>query len=820
MAVIGGVVGSGYGQSDDLLDGMVTPGLRFFPRELREVMVYEDPWVGRTPAPTRRRVEFDERDQRRRAADVFSLEQAELLKRRIGDAVDVHVRTDRDLDADVFDFKGYLAHFSTRSEELSYQARIRFKVEIPDHDAGIMFYYRHRERFDRAESERTKWAGAQNMPEGADTAFIYEHELRSSPEDEVMDEVGAVLRWHFTPGSRLLVGGTYRKQEDHLLEQRLEFDTRAGTAELPGEAPRRGYPYDPATDVVAGGIVREATMQTNRGRVERQLKDEVEDKERWGGFIDFRHEYGENSWFDFQGDYSKRTNREPDRRDTEFSNRPDAMWSYSIVGGRPIFEQVPIPDVGYTNRKVELENNLKQREYLYGQALVHHQVVPGHIVEGGLFGLRHGDKRDINYERYEQVAGFPGDHFTSVGSGGAVDGVLGRPSWPEMDAGLARGFFDANRGFYRLMEAETFFKNFGEDYDMTREIGGGHLLYRHDRGDRWRVHVGARLERARTFGTAYDAQWTGNEPAGRPVRVQSAVRATSSSKTETDVLPTLLVEYAPERGVHYSANLRQTLQRPELREAAPSRYFHEDGGVEPRASLGNPDLDSSRNTQLVVVRNHAFAPGSMLRVRAEAWHLEQPLTSAGWFAPHALDNAEITAARPLRNYRFEQTLNGDSGELLRFGLHYAHTFHALPHPFDQLGVFSFFDYTHSSQEATVNGQKRKTPVTYQPEQRGGGGFFYRSNRWQGSLFADFHSKYLVSVGERANGLSGTGDLWVDDRVTLNANLTYRVTEDLEIYTEINNLTDTEFRMYEGTDQRQTLREKVGRQVRLGVHWTF
>jgi TonB-dependent receptor len=807
-------------QTHDLFEGMVTPSLRVVPRELRELLIYEEPWLARTPSPVFWRAEYDERDQRRRAADVLAIQQAELSKRRIGGIVDVPLRSDDEMAAEHFDLKSYFSHFSTRDDEMSWQSRLRFRIDIPDQDAGIMFYYRHRERKDRAESEHTKWAGAQNMPDGPDTAFINEHELRSSPENEIMDEVGAVLRWNFNPGTRLLLGGTYRQQEDHLIEQRLEFDTRAGTAELPGQPPRRGYPYNPATDTVSHGIVTDATLTPGVGRIERQLKDEIENKERWAAFIDFTHEYADNSWLKVQGDYAKRTNREPDRRDTEFSNRPDADWSYSLEGNRPIFELTPIPDSAYSNRKVELENNLKERDYAYLQALAHHQVAPGHIVEAGTFAMRHRDLRDINYQRYEPVSALPGNTFDAVGSGGLTDSVLGQSGWSATDPGLARDFFDNNRDFFRLMEAESFFKNLGEDYNMEREITGGHVLYRHDIDSRWRFHAGARFESAHTSGTAYDAQWTGVEPAGRPVRVHAAVRETSMSRRENDILPTVLAEYQPQRGMHFSASLSQTLQRPELRESAPFSYYHEDDGVGPRASLGNPDLESSRNTRLILTGNHAFAPGSFLRLRLEAWHLEQPITSTGWFASHTLDNPAITAPRNPRNYRFEQSINADSGELFRFGLHHVQVFHFLPHPFDQMGAFSFLDFTHSSQKTEVNGNARSTPVTYQPDVRGGAGLFFRNSKWQASLFADVHSKYLISVGEKSEGLSGTGDHWVDDRITLNANFSYQIQPGLEVYSEISNLTDSYIRMYEGTDARQVLREKTGREIRVGLHWEF
>ncbi len=795
----------------------MTPGLGFLPREIREQMIYEEPWLGRTFAPAEWRTDFSERDVRRRAADAYAIDQAELRRRRIGGLADVRLQTDEDLDGRWFDLKTYAEWFDQRGGDPSWQSRLRFKVELPEIDAGIMFFYRHRERNDSAQSERSKWAGAVNMPEGRDTGFIYEHEQRSSLEDEIMDEVGAVFRWEPSAATRLLIGGVYRQQEDHLIEQRLEFDTRAGTADLPGAPPRRGYPYQSATDVVEDGIVTGGTLIPGFGRLERQLKDEVEDKERISGFLDFHHEYAPDSWIGVKGEYARRTNREPDRFDIEFAERTDAMWSYYMDGDRPVFTPGPLAPNSLGLRKAEFENNLKRREHAELEALVHHALMPGHSIEAGIFGQRTSDFRDIGYQRGEPPVSPMADGFDQV-AGGDIGDVLGLPLGIGIDPDKARAYYESLAGALRLMNAETLLKNFGEDYDMTRDITGGNLLYRWDKTN-WRLHAGVRYESARTYGTAYDAQWTGVEPPLRPPTVQAAVRRTESSKTENDLLPAVLLEYQPKTSWHFSANLRQTLQRPSLRESAPSVYLHADDGVAPLVRLGNADLDSSRQTQLILTANHALAPGSMLRVRAEAWKLDQPLTSASWFQSYQPDNPELST-RPTSNYRFERTLNADDGELLRLGLHYAQTFHFLPHPFDQLGAFASYDYTHSSQDLEVNGNRRDTPLSHQPRHRGVAGFFYRSHRWKGFVSADLHSDYLVSVGGSREGLSGAGDLWVDQRITLNAGLSWMLRPDLELFTEFNNITNTEFRMYEGTPRRQTLREETGPSMRVGAHWTF
>lgn len=810
-----------YGQTYDWVDGVLTPGLNFLPRQVRELMVYEEPWLGRAPGPITWRAEFDDRRFERRAADIFAIRQEQLSRYRVAGLGDVFLRTNDDLNADFFDIKSFYEHHAIRGEEQSYQFRLRGRIDLPDpNEGGLMFYYRHRERNDLFESEQTKWAGAQNMPDGPGTAFIHQHELRYSPEDEIMDEFGFMFRWLPSPNTRLMFGGTYREQTDHLREQRLEYDTRSGTAELPGQPRSRGYHYNPATDVVVDGIVREGQLSAvDLGRIERQLKDEVEQKRRMTGYMELRHEVSEDLWFDVLGEYAFRQNREPDRFDVEYAERAAAMFGYRIENGQPVFNSNPLPLDTFGLRKAELEDNLKERDFAHIRGSVSWRPARTHLIEAGAFALRHTDYQDINYQRYEPLNGLDADGFLGV-AGPRVGDVFGQTFGPGIDPEAARQIFASRLAGLNLMRAETAFKNVAEDFDMSRRIFGGWLLWRYDAAH-WRLHAGGRYESALTEGTAFDAQWDGTENFGLIIlpRTPGNSRRTSSSKTETDLLPTVLVEYQPRKDFHFSANLRQTLQRPELEESAPMRKFNEDGGVAPFALLGNPDLDSSRQTQLVLAANHAFAAGSMLRLSAEAWHMDAPLTQAGWFQADSLNDPAITAPA-LRNWRFQQTLNADEGELFRLAVHYAQTFHFLPHPLDQIGAFLNYDHTESSQTLTVGGNERRTPVSYTPRHRGSGGFFFRNNRFEAVLSANFYDRYLTSVGQFENGLSGTGDLWVDRRVQLNAYASLRLRKDLEIYMQAFNLTDTEVRMYEGVSDRQILRQRTGPVFRFGLHFVF
>jgi hypothetical protein len=287
------------GQSDDLVGGLMSPGLNFLPRKVREQMIYEVPWLAGEWAETRWRVALEERDFQREGASGLTLGAAQLYEVRVGELVNLKTRTYEDVDSEWVDFKNQAQWNSLLNHDLGHDSRGRFRWEFPDpEEGGIVFYYRHRERYEGREQERTKWGRANNVEEGRDVSFIDEHELRFSPERQVMDEVGFNLNWWLTPKTLLDFSTVYRTGEDTLKEQRIEYDSRSGTQGLPGAPAQRGYRYDPKTDVIEDGIITEATSIRDRSRVERQLKDEIEEKRRYAFQGSLRHELSERASVD------------------------------------------------------------------------------------------------------------------------------------------------------------------------------------------------------------------------------------------------------------------------------------------------------------------------------------------------------------------------------------------------------------------------------------------------------------------------------------------------------------------------------------------
>lgn len=801
---------------------VVTPGLAFLPRRVREKMIFEPAYDLADPAYRPWRVALNDRDFEREGASQLALIPANLFEYRVGDLVNVRTRNYNNVNGEVAELRANAQFNDLFPDDLGYGARARLRYEFPGpHEGGIVFYYQHRERFEGRAQERTKWAQAQNTPGGSDLIFIDEHELRLSPERQVMDEVGLNLDWWITPKTRFNVSTVYREGDDELVEQRTEFDTRSGTLELPGQPPRRGYRYDATTHQIENGIVTSATSIPGAGRLERQLHTETEEKRRYGFVTSLSHSFNERSWLRIDGEFANWRKLEPDRQDTEYGLRDDISFSYSLTGsGRPIFELAPfnLNDLGL--RKVEFENNLEERQFQHYRATFHHELKRGHEIEAGSFFIQRTDVRNVRYQRFEpNPSPRPGGFVNEIQGPGSssVDGInLG----PNMDPSSASRIDISSLQF---LATESAYKSAREDYDAERNISGGWLAYHWEPNRKTRIRGGVRLEHSREDHRAFEALWTGTESVVSPIpilnRNRLVITPTRARRNDTFLLPSVLLEYQPDTEVYYSFQVHQSLQRPHLWESVPSFAATQDDGVAPRVFAGNPDLAPSRQTQITFTRNHAFDSGAFLSTSLSYWDLRDPISSASWFQPFKIEHPDIVDTS-LRNFRFEQAQAGNNGQLFQANIHYAQQLSFLPHPFDQFGVFGNYSYTQSSHDIEVGGNQRNVDLTFQPEHRGLLGLFYRSPSWRINLFANMHSDYLISVGQTRNSPSGAGDIFAENRITLDSFIEYRINESAELYLGAYNLLDTQLRLYEGTPQRQTRTEFYGRSFQLGMNYFF
>lgn len=123
----------------------------------------------------------------------------------------------------------------------------------------------------------------------------------------------------------------------------------------------------------------------------------------------------------------------------------------------------------------------------------------------------------------------------------------------------------------------------------------------------------------------------------------------------------------------------------------------------------------------------------------------------------------------------------------------------LPGPLDGLGVYANYTWTGSSArfpdravEATLPGQSSHV---------GNLALWYEKAGFSARSSWNFHGKYIDAVGSAASE-----DVYYDDHVQLDLNVSQRVTRSIRLYADFLNVTNAPLRYYEGVTSRPIQQE--------------
>lgn len=147
----------------------------------------------------------------------------------------------------------------------------------------------------------------------------------------------------------------------------------------------------------------------------------------------------------------------------------------------------------------------------------------------------------------------------------------------------------------------------GGSYAAAEQLAAGYAMLNVAIGDRLRVVGGARLERSEL-----------------QLHAQSTLGTELSevSRSYTDVLPSLSLNYSLTDAQNLRVSVSQTLARPEYRELADVQYREVLGGENVR---GNPDLERTLIRNADIRWEWYPEPGGVLSLGAFAKHFEAPI---------------------------------------------------------------------------------------------------------------------------------------------------------------------------------------------------
>lgn len=482
--------------------------------------------------------------------------------------------------------------------------------------------------------------------------------------------------------------------------------------------------------------------------------------------------------------YAHAQEHTPIRDDLEFRTAANRTATLDLSGERPAY--VAIDPTLFDPAAFPLRRIRERREQIDEDL---------HTVRADLkFGLRDGDSfiklggkfidrlktRDNNQSQRDAVGT---STFAQTGQARPTprDFYNGEYAFgPTMNYQGVLDFYAANPNLIALNAAQTARNNAALDYRIHEKIYAGYAMASIELGDLTAIG-GVRVERT-------DGRYNANQL--RVIGGTTAITPLNFEQRYTHVLPSVHLNYRPAPDLTLRAAWTNTIGRPNYDASVPT--FDEDNGV---GTAGNPDLKPY--TSMGFDASAEYYPGSDSIVSLGVFYkrLKNPIFT------QTIQNTSF-AGIPLTS--LSQPQNADSGELFGIEANVQQRFTFLPAPFDGFGISANATYVKS--DVKVPGRlSEDLPFFRQSDWIANAALFYESGPFEARVAVAYRSAYIENVGSAAQGTAA--DVYADGRTVLDARVSYRVMEGVELFAAGSNLNKAAMHYYQ-TNKNQTFSREI------------
>lgn len=339
----------------------------------------------------------------------------------------------------------------------------------------------------------------------------------------------------------------------------------------------------------------------------------------------------------------------------------------------------------------------------------------------------------------------------------------------------------------KLAPSEYLSKN----YKAKENITAGYVRWDQDLNDQFSFITGVRIEHTRI-------DYTGNYV----MEEEDLIGEISNTNSYTDILPSLAVKYDIQEDLILRAAITTALARPNYYALAP---YVNANSADNEILAGNPDLDATNATNFDIMAEKYFKSVGILSGGAFYKKMknfiyvarDNQYTQEKFAANFPDQNNPIVAGD---TWNFVQTRNGDNVDVYGFEVALQRQLDFIPGEFfKSMGVYVNYTHTKSKTKGITNedGEERThidLPGT--APHMFNGSLSWENKRLSLRLSANYTSDYLDELGGNA-----FEDRYYDQQFFLDANASFKVTNNLRVFAEANNLTNQPLRYYQGISDR-------------------
>lgn len=670
-------------------------------------------------------------------------------------------------------------------------------------------YFRNEQGSDNIEYKFAKGPFFGGQDAGVDNYHVQYREVQLRHYDVARTRIGIspTLDLRFNKNSRLYLRGMYNSFTDVETRRRLIYDLDDAVS---------------STYYLFGGV-------------DHDVKDRLKRQDLSSISLGGEHQIG-GLKLDYQLFYAHAQEGEPDRLEAVFDS-PGQAIAIDFDQSDPTYPRATFPIASNAGNATDYAN-FEMDELLFEKTLINDRnITPrinleipfaispkskGYLKFGGKIRMKE-KSRDITSQvfgaYFEESTVYPGIGpeltLATVNDGFVEDDLLGQSYRMEYmpSADLLRDFYEYYPQHFIFDRTATRSQSFGEDYEAEEKIYAAYGMFRQDFG-KLMMLGGVRLEK------------TDIDYVGRKILLDRnrfiGIDTLQDQRSHSFVLPQIQFRYALSPKVNLRAALTYSYSRPNFEDVLPYRKQDRE-----EVKFGNPDLvyPRSMNIDLLAERYYgrSILSGGLFYKKIDdfIFFFKRFAHEGTDFSDYGL--VEITKA-----------INGLEANVYGAELQAQFKFDFLPGFAKNFGLYS--NYTFTESDARINkryaanyatavvifgeddlsvfaatDEEEKISLPGQAQHTANLALFYDSKKFFARLTANYQDDFLFQLGADPDL-----DEYYASALRLDFNANFQLTDHLNLFADVLNLSNTPLRYYLGTEDRTQKQEFYSWWGRIGI----
>ncbi|NKB38404.1 MAG: TonB-dependent receptor [Gammaproteobacteria bacterium] len=534
--------------------------------------------------------------------------------------------------------------------------------------------------------------------------------------------------------------------------------------------------------------------------MDRELKDRLE-KQNILSIVSGGKNLIDDWTLEYSYGYSKAEEKEPNRRDTQFSEDVAiANAGYTTIGRTPeLFVSANGLDMSnFVFDELVVENNITDDEQHSFRLDLTRDMEFGRYSGYVKAGVKYRDREktdDVNATTYD--GNFTGDPRLADFVEGDIDYGLGNLG-PRISQNMLNNYIDNNISSFDIDADETLLSS-ARDYQISEDVLAAYVMSRIDFDD-LRIVYGLRFE-----DTSFEANgFNAAEVDGTPVVV-----ANNFSNDYSDLLPSINLRYKATDNVIIRAAYSKTISRPSFGFLNPSPAAIELDGTDLEIEAGNPSLNPFKSSNFDLALE--FYPDTIGVLGFGLFYKDIDDFIFNADVSSDIDVTQFTGGLDITavsNLEVLQPRNGQSAELWGAEFNWTKNFSNLPAPWNGLMLMTNATYTDSEADLGLGvnaGRDNLIDLPRQADWVGNVVLGYEYGPFSIRFSGVYRDKRLLELdlADQAN------DLYQDDHLQLDLSAKYDLNDNTQLHFNAINLTDEPFYAYRGTTRFNGQYEEYG-----------